>query len=168
LAWINKVPGGTGLSHKLGWAIATGVALALMSLILLVRGVSPRSPQQATWAFVSVLSLSFLAFAPFLWLAVIRQRARDWAVLAVYLAAVAAEIALVSVGYQGSTAWSISYAMIPLVAGTAAIHALVAYRPGAGPTTFREARAVTATREHQEPVTAAALESWPQDASPAT
>jgi DivIVA domain-containing protein len=168
LAWINKVPGGTGLSHALGWVIATCVVVALMSLIFLVRGFSPRSPQQVTWAFVPVLSLSFLAFAPFLWLAVIRRRARDWAVLAVYLAAVAAEIALVSVGYQGSTAWSISYAMIPLVAGTAAIHALVAYRPGAGPTTFREARAATANREHQEPVTDAALESWPQDASPAT
>jgi hypothetical protein len=47
---------------------------------------------------VPVLSLSFLAFVPFLWPAVIHREIRDWAVVAAYLIAVAAEIALVYVG----------------------------------------------------------------------
>jgi hypothetical protein len=132
MAWINKVPGGPKLSHALGWAIGLSVAGALLSLVLLVLGVNPRSNQQVAWAFVPVLSLSFLAFVPFLWLAVIHRQARAWPVSACYLVAVAAEIVLASVGYQGSTVWSISYVMIPLVAGTAAVRALVAFGPAAG------------------------------------
>jgi hypothetical protein len=136
MAWINKVPGDTRLSHALGWAIGLSIAGALLSLVLLVLGVNPRSNQQVAWTFVPVLSLSFLAFVPFLWLAVIHRQARAWSVFACYLAAVAAEIVLVSVGLQGSTAWSISYVMVPLVAGTAAVRALVAFSPAAG-LTFR-------------------------------
>lgn len=132
MAWINKVPGGTRLSHALGWAIGLSVAGALLSLVLMVLGVNPRSNQQVVWMFVPVLSLSFLAFVPFLWLAVIHRQARDWSVFACYLAAVAAEILLVSAGLQGSTVWSISYVMVPLVAGTAAVRALVAFSPAAG------------------------------------
>jgi hypothetical protein len=132
MAWINKVPGGTRLSHALGWAIGLSVAGALLSLVLMVLGVNPRSNQQVVWMFVPVLSLSFLAFVPFLWLAVIHRRARDWSVFACYLAAVAAEIVLVSAGLQGSTVWSISYVMVPLVAGTAAVRALAAFSPAAG------------------------------------
>jgi hypothetical protein len=53
-------------------------------------------------------------------------------VFAAYLVAVAAEIALASVGDDGSVAWSISYAMMPLVAGIATVHALMAFSPAAG------------------------------------
>jgi hypothetical protein len=45
-----------------------------------------------------LLSISLLAFAPFLRLALIRRQARDWAVLAAYAAAVVLELVLVSVG----------------------------------------------------------------------
>ncbi len=132
MAWINKVPGGTSLSHALGWAIGFSVIGALLSLVVLVLGVNLRSNQQIAWMFVPVLSLSFLAFVPFLWLAIIHRQARDWFVFACYLAAVAAEILLVRAGLQGSTVWSISYVMIPLVAGTAAVRALAAFSPAAG------------------------------------
>ncbi len=132
MAWLNKVPGGTWLNHALAWAVGLSFAGVLLSLVLMVLGVNPRSNQQVVWMFVPVLSLSFLAFVPFLWLAVTRRQARDWSVFAGYLAAVAAEILLVSAGLQGSTVWSISYVMIPLVAGTAAVRALVAFSPAAG------------------------------------
>jgi hypothetical protein len=152
MAGINEVPAFTVLSHTLGWIIGLSVAGALLSLILLVRALDSSSARQVVWAWVPVVSFSFLAFVPFLWLAIIRRRARDWAVFTAYLAAVAAEIILVYVGHQGSAAWSISYAMIPLVAGTATVHALMAFRPAAGVPSWRDAHAARGAGERQKPV----------------
>src|SRR5262249_4275086 len=53
--------------------------------------------RQLAWASVPVWSLGSLAFAPFLRLAIVRRRAKDWGVFVAYLAAVAVEIILDSV-----------------------------------------------------------------------
>ena len=151
MAWLNKVPGGTWLNHTLGWVAGLSAAGAVLSLVLLVHRVSPRGGQQMGWAFVPIWSLSFLAFAPFLRLAIIHRQARDWAVFAAYLAAVAAEVVLFSGSYQGSTAWSIGYVMLPLVAGTAAVHALAAFSPAAELTSLREADPDWPHRQQQPP-----------------
>jgi len=95
---------------------------------------------------VPVLSLSWLAFAPFLWLADIRRRGGDWAVFAAYLAAVAAEMYFIAVGYSGSVAWDISFAMLLLVGLTAAVHAGVAFRPAARVPTWYDVHAVRGRR----------------------
>ena len=100
-------------------------------------------------------SLGFLAFAPFLWLALIRQRTRDWAVFAVYLAALLTAYYLI--GYPvDSTAGNIGGWMLLVLGAIGAVYTLVAYHPEAGPTTFREARAARVAREHQEHVTGVA------------
>jgi hypothetical protein len=84
--------------------------------------------------------------------ALIRRRVRDWAVFVAYLAAVAAEIAFGVAGDVGSTAWSVADAMIPLVAGTAALHALAAFRPAAGLPNWRDAHAARVAAKRQQPV----------------
>jgi len=93
--------------------------------------------RQVTWALVPIVSFTILAWWPFLVLALIRRRARDWAVFAAYLAAVVAEIVLFTLGVQGilptTNAVIITvYALVLLVAVTASVHALVAFRPAAG------------------------------------
>jgi hypothetical protein len=163
----NKVPTYTGLSHALGWVIGLSVVGVLGALILLALSLHPRSDRQVGWALLPILSLSVLAWWPSLVVAVIRRWARDWAVFAAFLAAVAVEIAFGVAGGPGSTAGSIADAMIPLVAGTAALHALVAFRPAAGVPTWREARAARAAAKSQQPVVSAVPpEEWQQDAGP--
>ncbi len=93
-----------------------------------------------------LLSLSLFAFAPFLWIALIRRQARAWAVLAAYAAAVVLEVVLISIsaGKTGSVASDIARAMLwPLVV-TATVHALVAFRPAAGLPSWRDVHAIRA------------------------
>jgi len=85
------------------------------------------------------VSFTILAWWPFLVLALIRRRARDWAVFAAYLAAVVAEIvtfAAAGILPVGSVADDVAailfYAIALLVVVTATVHALVAFRPAAG------------------------------------
>jgi hypothetical protein len=104
---------------------------------LIAPGQRRRRVRQVAWALVPIVSLTFLAWWPFLVLALIRRWARDWAVFAAYLAAVVAEIVLFTLGVQGilptTNAVIITvYALVLLVAITAAVHTLVAFRPGAG------------------------------------
>jgi hypothetical protein len=106
------------------------------------------------WALLPIVSLTFLAWWPFLVLALIRRRPRDWAVFAAYLAAVVAEIAtfaaagILPVGtVADDVAAILFYAIILLVAITATVHTLVAFRPGAElPYLSDAARARTAAK----------------------
>jgi hypothetical protein len=102
--------------------------------------------RQVAWAFVPVLSLSLLAFAPFLWLALIRRQARDWAVAAAYVTAVVVELVLIfiSADKTGSVASDIATAMILPLVVTATVHALVAFRPAAGLPSWRDVHAIRA------------------------
>ena len=103
-----------------------------------------RRARQLGWASVPILSLSLLAFVPFLWLALIRRRVRDWVVFAAYLAAVVVEVILVSVGKTGSATSAIAGAMLVLAWVTATVHTLVAYRPTAGVPSRRDVYTVKA------------------------
>ena len=100
--------------------------------------------RQVAWACVPLLSLSVLAFAPFLWLALIRRQARDWAVLAAYAAAFVLWLVLISVGKPGSATSDIAVAIIVAVWVTATAHALVAFRPTAGVPSWRDVHAIRA------------------------
>ena len=80
------------------------------------------------WASVPI---GFLSFVPFLAYAVIQRRARDWVVFAVYLAATVAMI--IAVGTVGSHSNSGAGAgvggFIVALAGCAAVHAAIVFRP---------------------------------------
>jgi DNA uptake protein ComE-like DNA-binding protein len=88
--------------------------------------------RQVGWASVPVWSLGMLAFVPFVALALARRRARDWAVAAAYFAAVAVLLVIVpSGGHHGGRTDLVGGGAI-LLMGLGAVHALVAFRPGAG------------------------------------
>ncbi len=91
----------------------------------------PGRLRQLAWASVPILSVSLLAFAPFLRLALARRRARDWAVFAGYLAAVILIVTLMSVAGSGQdAAATVAGTMVVVVGVAAAVHAFVAFRPG--------------------------------------
>ena len=98
---------------------------------------NPEPPQRArpvlrqvAWASVPVWSIGFLSFVPFLAYAVMNRRKRDWAVFAAYLAAtIAMIIALGTVG-SGSNAGGAVGGFIIALAGCAAVHTAVLFRPG--------------------------------------
>ena len=100
---------------------------------------NPEPPQRArpvlrqvAWASVPVWSIGFLSFVPFLAYAVMNRRKRDWAVFAAYLAAtIAMIIALGTVG-SGSNAGGAVGGFIIALAGCAAVHTAVLFRPGRG------------------------------------
>jgi hypothetical protein len=88
--------------------------------------------RQVWWASVPIWSLGFLSFVPFLAHAVIQRRKQDWAVFAAYLAATVAMIVAVSaVGSTGAATAAVGGFVIAL-AGAAAIHAAVLFRPSRG------------------------------------
>jgi hypothetical protein len=71
-----------------------------------------------------------LAFAPFLRIALARRRTRDWVVFAGYLAAVIVTAVLMSAP-EGDAMSTVAGTLVVAVAGVAAVHAFVAFRPGA-------------------------------------
>src|SRR5579863_3150396 len=100
---------------------------------------TPRAPvrraapvvRQVLWASVPVWSIGFLSFVPSLAYAIIRRRKADWAVFAAFLAATIGMIvalAVVGSGHGGGTA-AVGGFIIAL-AGAAAVHAAVVFRPG--------------------------------------
>jgi hypothetical protein len=133
------------------------------------RGQRRRSrARQVAWALVPVVSFTVLAWWPFLVLALIRRRPRDWAVFAAYLAAVVAEIVtFVAAGILpvGSVADHVAailfYAIILLVAVTAPVYTLVAFRPAAGLPSWSDAELARGRRQRQQPVmNAEGPEDW--------
>lgn len=85
--------------------------------------------RQLGWASVPLWSLGLLAFVPFLRLAFVRRRARDWGVFAAYLVVVAGFVVLVSVGGSNGPASAIAGGTVVVLMGFAAVHAFVAFRP---------------------------------------
>jgi hypothetical protein len=129
----------------LGWVIGLSLAGAIISLAFELHIPDhPRRPRgrQVAWGLVPILSFSWLAFMPFLWLADTSRRGRDWVVFAAYLTAVAVEAYLIVVGYDGSVAWTTTYVMWLLVGGTATVHALWAFRPAAEVPSWRYAHTI--------------------------
>lgn len=119
-------------------------------------GQAPRHPRsaargrlrQVAWASVPVWSFSFLAFAPFLRIAIARRRARDWAVFAGYLAAVIVTSILVSASGGHGALNEAAGSLVIVVAAVGAVHAFVAFRPDALATRrSRSELALAAARE---------------------
>jgi hypothetical protein len=85
--------------------------------------------RQFAWASVPVLSISLLAFAPFLALALARRRARDWVVFAGYLVTSIVVLVLMSIAGPADavSATAGTLAMVVMVVG--GVHTFVAFRP---------------------------------------
>ena len=98
---------------------------------------APRQPargrgRQILWASVPVWSIGFLSPVPFLIYAIIHRTRRDWAVFAGYLAAtVAMVVALGASGSDDAATTGVGGFIIAL-AGCAATHAAVLFRPSRG------------------------------------
>jgi DivIVA domain-containing protein len=130
---------GSGLHHPMEWGIDLGVVGALLSVVLIEAACGQFRARQLVWGLVPLLSWTFLAFVPFLWLALIRRRTREWAVFAVYLAA---ETTMLVISFVVAAA-----AGYELVAGLlliAPVHAVLAFSPAAGASSWRETRAANA------------------------
>lgn len=113
-----------------GDAEPSGAARSIGRLPDRARGSSVRGRlRQFAWASVPVWSFSLLAFVPFLRIAVARRRARDWAVFAGYLGAVVVEVVLASLPGPNDAGAAVAGFMVLVLAGTAAVHAFVAFRP---------------------------------------
>ena len=87
--------------------------------------------RQFAWASVPVWSLGFLAFVPFLRLALARRRPQDWRVFAGYLAAVAVEVTFATGSKPNGAGTTLLGFPVIVLMGFAAVHAFVAFRPEA-------------------------------------
>jgi len=96
------------------------------------RSRRPGVGRQVAWASVPVWSIGFLSFVPFLAFAVINRTKADWAVFAAYLAATIAMIVAVGAVNSNSGAGAAVGGFVIALAGCAAIHSAVLFRPGRG------------------------------------
>ena len=103
--------------------------------------------RQLGWASVPIWSVTLLAPAPFLMRAISRRRAADWAVFAAYLGIVVLELVLLTVGKAGSATATVGALLLLLLLLVAPVHAFVAFRPGAGPWSWRDMHAVSGAGE---------------------
>ena len=85
--------------------------------------------RQLAWASVPIWSFSVLAFAPFLRLAVTRQRARDWLVFAGYLVASIVVVVLMSISGPDDAVSAAAGTLAVVLMTVGAVHAFVAFRP---------------------------------------
>lgn len=138
---VNKTTQGSGLHRLMLPAAVLGLAGALLSLVLVEAVRNQFRPRQVVWALVPIVSEGFLAFVPFVWLALIRRRAREWVVSGVYLAAASAQLYLYVVGYPGSPAWSNAYVIMAGLMVIAPVHAVLAFSPTAGVSSWRDIHA---------------------------
>jgi hypothetical protein len=85
--------------------------------------------RQVLWASVPIWSIGFLSFVPFLAYAAGRRTRRDWAVFGGYVAAtVVMIVALTAAGSDNAATAAVGGYIIAL-AGCAAVHAAILFRP---------------------------------------
>lgn len=140
-------------------------ALAFLVFFELARGHFAKA--QLWWAAVPPLSFGFLAFVPFLWLALVRRRVGDWVVFAIYLAATirvmfafSAIPADTSITGFPAVTWSLLMVIAPA-------HAVLAFSPTAKVPTWREAYPAWTFGKRQQPVMdAVPPKDWRQDSDP--
>jgi hypothetical protein len=97
--------------------------------------------RQIGWTSVPIWSLGFLSFVPFLAFAVIHRRKRDWAVFAGYLLATVALVATGGLVNANSDAAAEAVGVFMVVlAGCAAIHTCILFRPGRAQPSLAAAR----------------------------
>ena len=149
----------------ISWLAVFG-ALAFLILFECTRS---RFTRAQWWAVVPVASFAFLAFAPFLWLALVRRRVWDWVVCAIYLAgSVTVTIAFsripsnISITGRPSLIWSLLMVIAP-------VHALLAFSPAAQvpPWPYAWPAWTVAIGKHGPPVVdTVGSEDRPQDTDP--
>src|SRR5690349_8153009 len=93
---------------------------------------SSATARQVWWASVPVWSIGFLSPVPFLVYAIIHRERRDWLVFAGYLAATVAMIVALGAAGSNSAATAGVGGFIIALAGCAATHSAVLYRPSRG------------------------------------
>jgi hypothetical protein len=124
------------------------------------RELTPRAPvrraapvvRQVLWASVPVWSIGFLSFVPSLAYAIMRRRRADWAVAAAFLAAtIGLIVAAGTVGSGNGGGTTALGGFIIALAGGAAVHAAVVFRPGNAPAALGAAPgAAPGTRQHNK------------------
>jgi hypothetical protein len=114
--------------------------------------------RQVWWASVPVWSIGFLSFVPFLAYAVMHRERRNWAVFAGYLAATVAMIVALGASGSNDAATTGVGGFIIALAGCAAVHAGVLFRPsrGLGPDGAPPGTATVSTRQRNQAAVAAA------------
>lgn len=113
----------------MGWILIASSVGVFVSLVLVETGRNQFRNRQLAWGLVPILSAGFLAFVPFLWLALMRRQARDWKVLGVYLAGTDALVYIIVANFYNRAAWSATYVLMACLALLAAAQAVVAFRP---------------------------------------
>jgi len=121
---------------------------------MVVAGGSPprlrkRGAVRLWWAAMPVASIGFLSFVPFLAYAIMRGRKRDWAVFATYLALTVAMIVAVSAVPSSGAASGALGGFIIALAGCAAIHASILFRPMPSGPAQAGPEAVSATQRNR-------------------
>jgi DNA uptake protein ComE-like DNA-binding protein len=124
------------------------------------RELTPRVPvrraapvvRQVLWASVPVWSIGFLSFVPSLAYAIMRRRRADWAVFAAFLAATIGLIVAAGTVGSGNGGGTAAFGgFIIALAGCAAVHAAVVFRPGNAPAAPGAASGVApGTRQHNK------------------
>jgi hypothetical protein len=92
------------------------------------------------------VSLSLLAFVPFLRLALTRRRMRDWVVFAGYLAASLTVLVLMSVSGPDDAVAATAGTMALVLMSAGAVHAFFAFRPAPGDSGLASEQALTTAR----------------------
>lgn len=110
--------------------------------------------RQLAWASVPIWSLSLLVYAPFLRLALIRRRARDWLVFAGYLAASITVLVLLSVpgpdDLASDTAGALAVALAVVLMAVGSVHAFTAFRPVPEASALASEQALTTARARMQ------------------
>jgi hypothetical protein len=116
------------------------------------RGGGSARFRQLAWASVPIWSLSLLAFAPFLRLALTRRRTRDWLVFAGYLAASLTVLVLMSISGPDDAVAATGGTLAIALMSAGAVHAFLAFRPmpqAAGSLASEQALTAARARMHR-------------------
>jgi hypothetical protein len=93
------------------------------------RARTRKALRQVWWALIPIWSIGFLSFVPFLAYALIQRSKKNWAVVGAYLAASIAIFVSLGVVNPNSGPGAAVGGFIVALAGCAAVHAAVLFRP---------------------------------------
>jgi hypothetical protein len=159
---VETTAKGTDLHNVMAAISLLSVAAALLFLVLHECARRQFHTAQLGWAIVPPLTVGFLAFVPFLWLALGRRRVRDWVVLAVYLAA--SVMAIIDLSSTPANASTTGLPAVPqlLLLVVAPVHTMLAFSPAARPPTWRDVLPAWASQRVQSLMDAAPPEGHNQ------
>ena len=136
---VVRTPRGTGPHDTMVGVSWLSIFGALLFLVLFEYARKQFVDAQLGWAAVPPLSFGLLAPVPFLWLALVRRRIRDWVVFAIYLAATITVIAALSSVPSNTSITGLPAVIFSLLLVIAPVHAMLAFSPAAKVPTWREA-----------------------------